>query len=145
MLNGLLYLAVQGCKWRTLPERFGPWHTVSMRLSRWAKAGVLERVFAALLAEQPAAQGWEALSLDSTIIKLHPDATGSRCRGARQAIGRSRGGWTSKLHALAVDDRTVLSLARSPGQGRRCALGPRTVAPPRPASWPAGAVGGPRL
>ena len=52
-----------------------------MRLNRWAKAGVLERVFAALLAEQPAAQDLDALSLDSTIIQLHPDASGARRRG----------------------------------------------------------------
>ena len=37
--NALCYLAEHGCKWRSLPERFGPWHTVCMRLNRWAKAG----------------------------------------------------------------------------------------------------------
>lgn len=95
VLNGLLYMAEQGCKWRALPERFGPWHTVYMRLNRWAKAGVLERVSAALLAEQPAARDWDALSLDSTIIQLHPDASGARRRGgarrsaARAAVGRA--------------------------------------------------------
>ena len=95
VLNGLLYMAEQGCKWRALPERFGHWHTVYMRLNRWAKAGVLERVLAALLAEQPAARDWDALSLDSTIIQLHPDASGARRRGgarrsvARAAVGRA--------------------------------------------------------
>ncbi len=89
VLNGLLYIAEQGCKWRALPERFGPWHTVYMRLNRWAKQGVLERVLAALQAEQPAAQDWEALSLDSTIIQLHPDASGAlRKRGARRSAAR---------------------------------------------------------
>jgi len=42
---------------------------------------VLERVFAALLAEQPTARDWDALSLDSTIVQLHPDANGARHRG----------------------------------------------------------------
>ena len=40
-----LYVAANGCKWRALPGRYGPWHTVYMRLSRWAKAGVLDRLF----------------------------------------------------------------------------------------------------
>ena len=93
VLNGLLYMAEQGCKWRALPERFGPWHTVYMRLNRWAKAGVLERVFEALLAEQAAARQWDALSLDSTIIKLHPDATGARRRGgARRSAAPAAAG-----------------------------------------------------
>ena len=96
VLNALLYMAEQGCKWRALPERFGPWHTVYMRLNRWAKAGVLERVFAALSAEQPAARGWDTLSLDSTIIKLHPDAAGARRRGgARRSAARAGAGRAS--------------------------------------------------
>jgi len=44
VLNAVLYVAEQGCKWRGLPKRFGRWHTVYMRMSRWSKAGVLESV-----------------------------------------------------------------------------------------------------
>ena len=39
VLNALLYTAEQGCKWRALPERFGPWHTVCMRLNRLGQTG----------------------------------------------------------------------------------------------------------
>jgi transposase len=45
VLNAILYVAEQGCKWRGLPKRFGRWHTIYMRMSRWAKNGVLDRVF----------------------------------------------------------------------------------------------------
>ncbi len=45
VLNAILYVAANGCKWRALPERYGPWHTVYMRMQRWAQAGVLDRVF----------------------------------------------------------------------------------------------------
>jgi transposase len=45
VLNAILYIAEHGCKWRGLPERFGRWHTVYTRMSRWSRAGVLERVF----------------------------------------------------------------------------------------------------
>ena len=37
VLNAILYVAEQGCKWRGLPKRFGRWHTIYMRMSRWAK------------------------------------------------------------------------------------------------------------
>ena len=46
LLNAILYVAEHGCKWRGLPKRFGNWHTIYMRMNRWAKNGVLDRVFA---------------------------------------------------------------------------------------------------
>ena len=45
VLNAILYVAEQGCKWRGLPKRFGNWHTIYTRMNRWSKAGVLDRVF----------------------------------------------------------------------------------------------------
>ncbi|WP_430907071.1 transposase, partial [Maribacter sp. 2-571] len=48
VLNAILYVAEQGCKWRALPERFGNWHTVYTRMNRWSKNGTLDKVFEAL-------------------------------------------------------------------------------------------------
>ena len=45
VLNALLYVAEQGCKWRGLPKRFGNWHTIYTRMNRWSKNGVLDHVF----------------------------------------------------------------------------------------------------
>ena len=77
MLNAFLYVAEQGCKWRGLPKRFGNWHTIYTRMSRWSKNGVLDRVFEKLQKEQIVRVKIEALSLDSTIVKVHPDGTGT--------------------------------------------------------------------
>ena len=77
VLNAVLYVAEQGCKWRGLPKRFGRWHTIYMRMSRWSKAGVLDRVFEKLQVEQIVRIKLEAVSLDSTSIKVHPDGTGA--------------------------------------------------------------------
>lgn len=77
VLNGILYVAEHGSKWRGLPKRFGNWHTVYTRMSRWSKSGVLERVFAELQRSQVIRIKIEAVSLDSTIIKVHPDGTGA--------------------------------------------------------------------
>jgi len=49
-----------------LPKQFGPWHTVYMRMSRWARAGVLDRVFTALQEEEIIRIRVEALSLNRT-------------------------------------------------------------------------------
>ena len=45
VLNAILYVTEHGCKWQGLPTRFGNWHTIYMRMNRWAKNGVLDRVF----------------------------------------------------------------------------------------------------
>ncbi len=77
VLNAILYVAEHGCKWRGLPERFGNWHTIYTRMNRWSKAGVMDRLFAKLQEEQIVRLKIEAVSLDSTIVKVHPDGTGA--------------------------------------------------------------------
>ena len=72
VINAILYVAEQGCKWRGLPPRFGNWHTVYMRMNRWSKNGVLDRVFEYLQREQIVRIKLEAVSMDSTIVKVHP-------------------------------------------------------------------------
>ena len=77
LLNALLYMVENGCKWRGLPPHFGNWHTIYTRMNRWSKAGVLDRVFARLQEEQILAIRLEHVCLDSTTIKVHPDGTGA--------------------------------------------------------------------
>ena len=63
--------------------------------------------------------------LDSTSVKVHADGTGSLKKNGPQSIGRSRGGLTTKVHPLALDDRRAWSFSLSAGhrhdapEGRR--------------------------
>ena len=116
VLNAILYVAEHGCKWRGLPARFGNWHTLYTRMNRWSKNGVLDRVFEHLQREQIVRVKLEAVSLDSTIVQVHPDGTGALKKNGPQAIGRSRGGWTTKIHMVAADARTAVTFSLSPGQ-----------------------------
>jgi transposase len=87
VLNAILYVAEQGCKWRGLPSRFGNWHSIYTRMNRWANSGVLDRIFEKLQTEQIVRIKIEAFSLDSTSVKVHPDGTGAlkkRTTGNRQ-------------------------------------------------------------
>ena len=68
VLDALLYIAKESCTWRGLPKEFGHRHTIYMRLSRWAKAGVLQPVVSERQRDQLAAQELDALLLDSRII-----------------------------------------------------------------------------
>jgi transposase len=87
ILNGILYVAEHSCKWRGLPPRFGNWHTVYTRMNRWSKTGVLERVFEELQQKQLIRVRIEAVSLDSTIVKVHPDGTGALKKGGLKPSG----------------------------------------------------------
>jgi transposase len=107
VLNAILYVAEQGCKWRGLPKRFGRWHTIYMRMSRWAKNGVLDRVFEQLQLEQIVRIRIEAFSIDSTSVKVHPDGTGAlkkRTTGHREVPRRME----HKIHMVAADARTAI-------------------------------------
>jgi transposase len=76
VLNAVLSVTEQGCKWRGLPKRLGRWHTIYMRMKWWARNGVLDRVFEKLQMEQIVRIKIEAFSLDSSSVKVHPDGTG---------------------------------------------------------------------
>jgi transposase len=76
-LNAILHVAENGCKWRQLPEKFGKWHTVYVRMRRWADNGIWPRVLEALQSQLDISIDVTALSLDSTNIKVHPDGTGA--------------------------------------------------------------------
>ena len=77
LINAILYVTENGCKWRALPKTYGNWHTIYVRMNRWSKNGVLSRVFAALQTEGIIQINVEVACLDSTTVKVHPVGTGA--------------------------------------------------------------------
>ena len=86
-----------------IAKRFGRWHTIYMRMNRWAKNGVLDRVFEQLQLEQIVRIRIEAFSIDSTSVKLHPDGTGAlkktdrKPSANRAADGTQRFTWLPRM------------------------------------------------
>jgi len=97
LLNAILYVAEHGCKWRGLPKRFGNWHSIYMRMNRWGKNGVLDRVFERLQQAQIIRIKIEAFSLDSTSIKVHPDGTGALKKTDRRPLENPAADGTQKF------------------------------------------------
>ena len=97
VVNAILHVAEQGCKWRSLPRRFGNWHTIYTRMNRWSKAGVLARLFDHLQRRQIVRIKIEAVSLDSTIVKVHPDGTGALKKTDRKPSGNHAAGGPPKF------------------------------------------------
>lgn len=69
-VNGVLWVLRSGAHWHDLPERYGKWKSVHTRFSRWAKAGVWERVFKVLTADRKN----EYLMIDTTLVRAHQQA-----------------------------------------------------------------------
>ncbi len=88
LINAILYVTENGCKWRALPEKYGNWHTIYVRMNRWSKNGVLQRVFEALQIEGIIKIKVEAVCLDSTTVKVHPNGTGA-LKKKRETVNRT--------------------------------------------------------
>lgn len=80
VLDGILWKLRTGAPWRDLPERYGPWSTVYSRFFRWRRAGVWDRLFAAVPARADAAGelDWEVHSVDGTVVRAHRHAAGAK-------------------------------------------------------------------
>ncbi|MEU4818263.1 MULTISPECIES: IS5 family transposase [Micromonospora] len=128
VINGILWKLRTGAPWRDLPERFGPWKTCHERLRRWTADGTWDRILAAAQVHDDGTPVQWTISIDSSIVRAHQHAAGARKKGGSptsaatpgaqdgEAIGRSRGGLSTKIH-LAVDGRgRPLSILLTPGQ-----------------------------
>lgn len=113
-LDGVFWILRTGAPWRDLPPRFGGWNTVFRRFRRWSMAGRWERLLACVSA---CTSDDDVLLIDSTIVKAHPDAAGARSRNpSGEALGRSRGGFTTKIHALVSTRGRWVGCCLTPGQ-----------------------------
>lgn len=96
-VEGILYRMRVGCPWRDLPESFGKWSSVYKRFNEWSSKGKLLEIFKSLV-QEPDLE-WEFI--DGSYVKAHQHAAGA-VGGGDEAIGKSKGGNTTKIH-LATD------------------------------------------
>jgi transposase len=123
-INAITWIAKTGAPWRDLPERFGNWNSVFQRFNRWCKAGLFETIMAKL--QDP---DLGVLLLDSTIIRAHQHAAGAEgsCSQA-EALGRSRGGFSTKIHVACDGLGKPVKIILTPGQDHDVTQGPALIA-----------------
>ena len=111
-LEAVLLRIRTGLPWRDLPSEFGNWNSVFQRFRRWVRGGVFERIFERL-SDEP---GFEYALVDGTIVTAHQKASGAKGGTQNQAIGRSRGGLTTKIVALVDALGQLVRFVLLPGQ-----------------------------
>jgi transposase len=99
VVNGIVWKLRTGAPWRDLPERYGPWSTAYSRFWRWQRAGLWDRLFAAVQrrADADGRLDWAVHFVDGTVIRAHQHAAGAkggtrtpRRSGAAGAASRPR-------------------------------------------------------
>ena len=110
-LDALMWIAVTGSPWRDLPITFGAWNVVYQRFSYWCKKGWLEAIFQGL--QQP---DMEEVMIDSTCCRAHQASAGARKSSGPQAIGLTRGGLNTKIHAMCDALGNPIRLVLTAGQ-----------------------------
>jgi len=135
LIDGIRWRVRVGAPWRDVPDCYGSWQAVYSLFRRWQRAGVWQRIVTALRARADAVGliGWE-VSVDSTVARAHQHAAGARTRPDEQkespggvgdgaggepadhALGRPRGGLTTKIHLACEQGQKVMSLLVTAGQ-----------------------------
>lgn len=125
LIDGVRFRVRVGCPWRDVPDRYGPWWRVYALFACWQLLGAWEQIEQSLIAAADAAGkiGWD-VSVDSTTARAHVHAAGARhdSRERHQtepddhALGRSRGGWSTKIHLACDAHRHVLAFLLTAGQ-----------------------------
>ncbi|MYS79595.1 IS5 family transposase [Streptomyces sp. SID5474] len=130
LIDGIRWRTRAGVPWRDVPERYGPWQTVYGLFRRWQRDGTWKRILERLQADADA-RGlitWD-VNIDSTICRAHQHAAGARKKALQReppggvavepddhALGRSRGGLTTKIHLACEQGQKPLSVLVTAGQ-----------------------------
>jgi transposase len=110
-MEAIYWMVRTGAQWRELPEYYGQWNSVFKRFNEWAKKEIWEK-FLEFCVEDP---DLESVILDATIVRAHACAAGHGDQNA-EGLGRSKGGFTSKIHVKVDALGNPLKIIITPGQ-----------------------------
>ena len=110
-IEGVFWMAKEGARWRELPKKYGEWNSVFKRFSVWSCKEIWDQFFE-FCSQDP---DLEYVMIDSTSVRAHACAAGYK-KNSIEALGRSRGGFTTKIHAMVDALGNPIKFILTPGQ-----------------------------
>ncbi|MGH6708932.1 MAG: IS5 family transposase, partial [Bradyrhizobium sp.] len=124
IISGIIHVLKSGCRWSDCPEAYGPPTTIYNRFARWARRGIWENLFRELAGN---GRSTDTQMIDSTHVKAHRSASGGKGGSRKQAVGRSRGGRNTKIHALADAKGRLIAILLTEGEAHDCPVAERLI------------------
>jgi len=124
-VEAIFWMSRVGAQWRELPEKYGKWNSVFSRFNEWTKKDIWKELMDFCI--QDPDLDW--VMLDATIIRAHPCAAGYKNNSQdKEALGRSKGGFTCKIHALVDALGNPLRFLLTSGQRHDITQAPALIA-----------------
>src|SRR6202048_863466 len=111
VLESVLFVLTEGCSWRAIDRPQARWNSVYQYFRCWCHRGTLQKVLTQYGPEL--APGW--YFVDSTHVKLQPDGPNPAGGQAAKAMGRTKGGLNTKIHAVVTVRSQAIVIALSSG------------------------------
>ena len=124
VVRAMICMLRMGCPWRDLPCGAAHWRTVYGYFVRWRDLGLWPRILRSLTQR---AKG-RLCFIDASYIRVHQSGANPRGGPQAQALGVSRGGLTTKIHALVDGRGRALKLLLSAGNVVDIKMAPALVA-----------------
>ena len=122
VVNGILWVLCAGASWRDVPREYGKWQTVYNRFRRWTQEGIWDRVWESLLQRIDESQkiNRSLWGVDGSVVRAHRSAAGgsrkTKQNAETNALGRSRGGYSTKIHIVCDCKGIPLAVTATAGQ-----------------------------
>lgn len=122
VISGIFWILATGAPWRDLPDEFGNWSTVYKRFRQWCLNGTWERIWNKLInhLRRNGQLSFWLWSVDGSIVRAHQASVGGSRKtstNAREnALGKSRGGYSCKLHLVCDDNGIPIGVVVTAGQ-----------------------------
>lgn len=122
VINGILWVLCVGASWRDIPEEYGSWQTVYKRFRRWKQEGLWNRIWIGILRQLDKYKKVDRKlwCIDGSVIRAHRSAAGGSRKEVKtaedNALGRSRGGYSTKIHLVCDRNGIPLGITATAGE-----------------------------
>jgi transposase len=111
--EAIFYMSRAGCAWRLLPEFYGSWRSLHKRFKLWSERNIWQKIFE----NSQINPDLKYVMIDASIVRAHACAAGyKKDSQEKESLGRSRGGFTTKIHTVVDSIGNPVRFSLTAGQ-----------------------------